>query len=29
MVTHETTTAEERQTAFTRMMDVALETAIS
>jgi purine-nucleoside phosphorylase len=29
LVTHETTTAEERQTAFTRMMDVALETAVS
>ncbi|MDR2019536.1 MAG: purine-nucleoside phosphorylase [Treponema sp.] len=29
MVTHETTTAEERQTAFTRMMEVALETAVS
>jgi purine-nucleoside phosphorylase len=29
MVTHETTTPEERQTAFTRMMEVALETAVS
>jgi purine-nucleoside phosphorylase len=29
MVTHETTTAEERRTAFTRMMDIALETAVS
>ncbi|MDR0561851.1 MAG: purine-nucleoside phosphorylase [Spirochaetaceae bacterium] len=29
LVSHETTSAEERQTAFTRMMEVALETAIS
>jgi purine-nucleoside phosphorylase len=29
MVTGESTTAEERQTTFTRMMEVALETAIS
>ena len=29
LVTHEITTAEERQTAFTRMMEIALETAIS
>ncbi|MDR0568279.1 MAG: purine-nucleoside phosphorylase [Spirochaetaceae bacterium] len=29
LVTGETTSAEERQTAFTRMMEVALETAIS
>jgi len=29
LVSHEITTAEERQTAFTRMMEVALETAIS
>ena len=29
LVTGELTTAEERQTAFTRMMEVALETAIS
>ncbi|AEF84165.1 purine nucleoside phosphorylase [Treponema primitia ZAS-2] len=29
LVTHEATTAEERQTTFTRMMEVALETAIS
>jgi purine-nucleoside phosphorylase len=29
LVTGEQTTAEERQTAFTRMMEVALETAIS
>ena len=29
MVTGEETTSEERQTAFTRMMEVALETAIS
>jgi len=29
MVTGETTTAEERQNTFTRMMEVALETAIS
>ncbi|MDR1374936.1 MAG: purine-nucleoside phosphorylase [Treponema sp.] len=29
MLTHEATTAEERQTSFTRMMDVALETAVS
>ena len=29
LVTGEVTTAEERQTAFTRMMEVALETAIS
>ena len=27
MVTHEATTAEERQTSFTKMMEVALETA--
>jgi purine-nucleoside phosphorylase len=29
LVTGEATTAEERQTTFTRMMEVALETAIS
>ena len=29
LVTHEATTAEERQKTFTRMMEVALETAIS
>ncbi|GHV96291.1 purine-nucleoside phosphorylase [Spirochaetia bacterium] len=29
LITGETTTAEERQTTFTRMMEVALETAIS
>jgi purine-nucleoside phosphorylase len=29
LVTHEATTAEERQTTFTRMMEVALETAVS
>ena len=29
LVTHEVTSAEERQTTFTRMMEVALETAIS
>jgi purine-nucleoside phosphorylase len=29
LVTHETTTAEERQTTFTRMMEVALEVAVS
>ncbi|MDR1278532.1 MAG: purine-nucleoside phosphorylase [Treponema sp.] len=29
LITHEQTSAEERQTAFTRMMEVALETAIS
>jgi purine-nucleoside phosphorylase len=29
LVSHEVTTAEERQTSFTRMMEVALETAIS
>ena len=29
LVTHQATTAEERQTAFTNMMKVALETAIS
>jgi purine-nucleoside phosphorylase len=29
LVTGEATTAEERQTSFTRMMEVALETAIS
>jgi purine-nucleoside phosphorylase len=29
LITHEQTTAEERQTTFTRMMEVALETAIS
>lgn len=29
LVTHDRTTAEERQTTFTRMMEVALETAIS
>ncbi|GHU84778.1 purine-nucleoside phosphorylase [Spirochaetia bacterium] len=29
LITHEVTTAEERQTTFTRMMEVALETAIS
>ena len=29
LTSHEVTTAEERQTAFTRMMEVALETAIS
>jgi purine-nucleoside phosphorylase len=29
LITHELTSPEERQTAFTRMMEVALETAIS
>jgi purine-nucleoside phosphorylase len=29
LITHEATTAEERQTTFTKMMEVALETAIS
>ncbi|MDR1507424.1 MAG: purine-nucleoside phosphorylase [Treponema sp.] len=29
LITHELTTAEERQTAFTRMMEIALETAVS
>ena len=29
LVTHEATSAEERQTTFTRMMEVALETAVS
>ncbi|MDR1239542.1 MAG: purine-nucleoside phosphorylase [Treponema sp.] len=29
LITHEQTTAEERQTTFTRMMEVALETAVS
>jgi purine-nucleoside phosphorylase len=29
VLSHEVTTAEERQTSFTRMMEVALETAIS
>ena len=29
LVTHEVTSAEERQTTFTRMMEIALETAIS
>ncbi|MCL2094156.1 MAG: purine-nucleoside phosphorylase [Treponema sp.] len=29
LITHEATTSEERQTTFTRMMEVALETAIS
>jgi purine-nucleoside phosphorylase len=29
MITHEQTSAEERQTAFTRMIEAALETAIS
>uniref|UniRef100_A0A7T7XN13 Uridine phosphorylase n=1 Tax=Breznakiella homolactica TaxID=2798577 RepID=A0A7T7XN13_9SPIR len=29
MISHEVTTAEERQTTFTQMMEVALETAIS
>jgi purine-nucleoside phosphorylase len=29
MVTHETTSSEERQNTFTRMMEIALETAIS
>jgi purine-nucleoside phosphorylase len=29
LISHETTTAEERQKSFTRMMEVALETAIS
>ncbi|MDR2618267.1 MAG: purine-nucleoside phosphorylase [Treponema sp.] len=29
LISHEITSAEERQTAFTRMMEVALETAIS
>jgi purine-nucleoside phosphorylase len=29
MISHEETTAEERQTSFTRMMEVALETAVS
>jgi purine-nucleoside phosphorylase len=29
LITHEITTPEERQTAFTRMMEIALETAVS
>jgi purine-nucleoside phosphorylase len=29
LISHEITTSEERQTAFTRMMEVALETAVS
>jgi purine-nucleoside phosphorylase len=29
MITHETTSAEDRQTTFTAMLEVALETAIS
>ena len=29
LVTHESTSAEERQTSFTRMMEVALDTAVS
>ena len=29
LISHEVTTAEERQTTFTRMMEVALETAVS
>ncbi|GHV69752.1 purine-nucleoside phosphorylase [Spirochaetia bacterium] len=29
IITHEETTTEERQTSFTRMMEIALETAIS
>ena len=29
LITHEATTSEERQTTFTKMMEVALETAIS
>jgi len=29
LITHEETSSEERQTTFTRMMEVALETAIS
>jgi purine-nucleoside phosphorylase len=29
LITHEVTTAEERQNTFTRMMEVALETAVS
>ena len=29
LVTHEVTTSEERQTAFTNMMKVALEAAVS
>jgi len=29
LVTHEATSSEERQTTFTRMMEVALEAAIS
>jgi purine-nucleoside phosphorylase len=29
LITHEQTSSEERQTAFTRMMEVALETAVS
>ena len=29
LITHEATTAEERQTTFTKMMEVALETAVS
>jgi purine-nucleoside phosphorylase len=29
LINHELTTPEERQTTFTRMMEVALETAIS
>jgi purine-nucleoside phosphorylase len=29
LITHGVTSAEERQTTFTRMIDVALETAVS
>ena len=29
LLTHEATTAEERQTSFTQMMEVALETAVA
>jgi purine-nucleoside phosphorylase len=29
LISHEQTSSEERQTAFTQMMEVALETAVS
>ena len=29
LITHELTTAEERQTSFTQMMEVALEVAVN
>jgi purine-nucleoside phosphorylase len=29
LLSHEVTSSEERQTTFTRMMEVALETAVS